>query len=142
MIGENMRIIGLDIGTVRIGVAQSDPLEIIASSTEVITRQSPQKDAKRISELVDSLDAKKIVVGLPLQMNGQEGKSVEMVKNFVEVLKQYVDVPIVFQDERLSTVSAEKLLIESDMRRDKRKKVVDKIAATIILQNHLDKLKK
>lgn len=80
MIGENMRIIGLDIGTVRIGVAQSDPLEIIASSTEVITRQSPQKDAKRISELVDSLDAKKIVVGLPLQMNGQEGKSVEMVK--------------------------------------------------------------
>lgn len=142
MIGENMRIIGLDIGTVRIGVAQSDPLEIIASSTEVITRQSPQKDAKRISELVDSLDAKKIVVGLPLQMNGQEGKSVEMVKNFVEVLKQYVDVPIVFQDERLSTVSAEKLLIESDMRRGKRKKVVDKIAATIILQNHLDKLKK
>lgn len=137
-----MRIIGLDVGTVRIGVAQSDPMEIIATSTEVITRTTPQRDAASVAELVKKLDAKKIVVGLPLQMNGQEGQSVKMVKDFVAVLEPMVSVPIEYQDERLSTVSAQRMLIEADMRREKRKGVVDKVAATIILQNHLDKIKR
>jgi len=138
-----MRIIGLDVGTVRIGVAQSDIMQILASATEVIVRKNPQQDAARVAEICKNLNAEKIVVGLPLQMNGQQGMSVEMVKSFVSVLEPLVpNIPIIFQDERLSTVSAQRMLIEADMRRDKRKNVVDKIAATIILQNYLDKQKR
>ena len=138
-----MRILGLDVGTVRIGVAQSDPMQILASSTEVIVRKNPTADAERVAYLAKTLQANKIVVGLPLQMNGEEGQSVQMVKNFVEVLRPMVDgIEIAFQDERLSTVSAQRMLIEADMRREKRKGVVDKVAATIILQNYLDKQKR
>ena len=138
-----MRILGLDVGTVRIGVAQSDPMKILASSTEVIVRKTPKADAERVAYLVKTLQAEKIVVGLPLQMNGEEGQSVKMVKDFVEVLRPMVEgTEIVFQDERLSTVSAQRMLIEADMRREKRKGVVDKVAATIILQNYLDKQKR
>ena len=138
-----MRVIGLDIGTVRIGVAQSDIMQIIASSTEVIVRKSPQQDAARVAQICKNLGAEKLVVGLPLQMNGEAGMSVEMVKNFVAVLEPLIpNIPIIYQDERLSTVSAQRMLIESDMRREKRKGVVDKVAATIILQNYLDKQKR
>ena len=138
-----MRILGLDVGTVRIGVAQSDIMQILATSTEVINRTTPQKDAERVAELCKKLGVEKIVVGLPLQMNGQEGLSVGMVKSFVEVLQPLVpNIPIIYQDERLSTVSAQRMLIEADVRRDKRKGVVDKVAATIILQNYLDKQKR
>ena len=138
-----MRIIGLDVGTVRIGVAQSDIMQILASSTEVIVRTTPEKDAARVAQLCKSLNAEKVVVGLPLQMNGEEGLSVGMVKSFVAVLEPLIpDIPIEYQDERLSTVSAQRMLIEADMRRDKRKGVVDKVAATIILQNYLDKRRK
>ena len=139
-----MRILGLDVGTVRIGVAQSDPMEILASATEVIKRTTPERDAARVVELVKNLGAKRIVVGMPLQMNGEEGLSAKMVRDFVAVLQPKLpdDVEIVYQDERLSTVSAQRMLIEADMRREKRKNVVDKIAATIILQNHLDKPKR
>lgn len=138
-----MRVLALDVGTVRIGVAQSDPMQILASSTEVIVRKSPTADAQRVAYLAKTLQAGKIVVGLPLKMNGEEGQSVQMVRDFVEVLRPLVpDVEIVFQDERLSTVSAQRMLIEADMRREKRKGVVDKVAATIILQNYLDKQKR
>lgn len=138
-----MRIIGLDVGTVRIGVAQSDPLGILASATEVITRKNPAADAARVAEIAKSLNAQQIVVGLPLKLNGEEGQSVQMVRDFVAVLQPLVPtIPIVYQDERLSTVSAQRVLLQADMRRNKRKQVVDKIAATIILQNHLDKQKR
>ena len=138
-----MRIIGLDVGTVRIGVAQSDIMQILATSTEVINRTTPQKDAERVAQLCKTLGAEKVVVGLPLQMNGQEGMSVQMVKDFVAVLEPLIpNVSIIYQDERLSTVSAQRMLIEADVRRDKRKGVVDKVAATIILQNYLDKQKR
>ena len=137
-----MRIIAIDVGTVRIGVAQSDPLGIIASATDVIKRTTPDNDAEKIVSIAKQLRAEKIVVGLPLQLNGQEGKSVKMVKDFVMVLSNKTNLPIEYQDERLSTVSAERVLIQSDMRRNKRKDIIDKIAATIILQNHLDKQKK
>jgi len=138
-----MRIIGLDVGTVRIGVAQSDIMKILATSTEVIVRKNPQQDAARVAELCKNLNAEKVVVGLPLQMNGEQGMSVEMVKSFVAVLEPLIpNIPIIYQDERLSTVSAQRMLIEADVRRDKRKEVVDKVAATIILQNYLDKQKR
>ena len=134
-----MKIIALDIGTVRIGIATSDIMEIIASAYEVYRRKNLDIDVKYIAELVSKLDAGEIVIGLPLKLDGTEGQSVEMAKLFGEKLSELVKVPIVYQDERLSTVSAQKILIESGMRREKRKDKVDSIAATIILQTYLDK---
>ena len=134
-----MKIIALDIGTVRIGIATSDIMEIIASAYEVYRRKNLDFDVRYIAELVSKLDAGEIVIGLPLKLDGTEGQSVEMAKTFGEKLSELVDVPIVYQDERLSTVSAERILIESGVRREKRKDKIDSIAATIILQTYLDK---
>ena len=134
-----MKIIALDIGTVRIGIATSDIMEIIASAYEVYRRKTLDIDVKYIAELVSKLDAGEIVIGLPLKLDGTEGQSVEMAKNFGEKLSDLVSVPIVYQDERLSTVSAERILIESGVRREKRKDKIDSVAATIILQTYLDK---
>lgn len=138
-----MQILCLDIGMVRIGIAKSDELEIIASPLEVYKRtNSINNDAKYIAKLVAEKNIGKIVVGLPLKMDGSEGASVEMVNEFIEKLKKFTEVPIVLQDERFSTVSATNILLEGNVRRDKRKGVVDKIAATIILQSFLDKKSK
>lgn len=134
-----MKIIALDIGTVRIGVATSDIMEIIASAYEVYRRKSLDVDVKHIAELVSNLNAGLVVIGLPLKMDGSEGQSVQMAKSFGEELSKLVSVPICYQDERLSTVSAERILIESGMRREKRKDKIDSLAATIILQTFLDK---
>lgn len=136
------KIIGLDVGTVRIGIATSDPLGIIASSYEVYRRRNLYLDAKYLSMLAEKLDSDIFVIGLPLKMDGSEGESARMVKELASALEKETKSKIVFQDERLSTVSAEKILIESNMRREKRKNVVDQVAATIILQNYLDKIKK
>ena len=136
------KIIGLDVGTVRIGIATSDPLGIIASSYEVYKRRNLYLDAKYLSMLAEKLDSDTFVIGLPLKMDGSEGESARMVKELASALEKETKSKIVFQDERLSTVSAEKILIESNMRREKRKIVVDQVAATIILQNYLDKIKK
>ena len=134
-----MKIIALDIGTVRIGVATSDIMEIIASAYEVYRRKNLNADVSHIAELVKSLGAGEVVIGLPLKMDGSEGQSVEMAKQFGAELEKQISVPIVYQDERLSTVSAERILIESGVRREKRKDKIDSIAATIILQTYLDK---
>ncbi len=135
-----MRILGLDIGSVRIGIAQSDELEIIASPLEVYKRtNSINNDAKYISSIVSKNNIGKIVVGLPLKLDGSASTSVDMVNEFIEKLKKFTDTEIIMQDERLSTVTASKILIEGNVRRENRKGVVDKIAATIILQNYLDK---
>ena len=134
-----MKIIALDIGTVRIGVATSDIMEIIASAYESYRRKNTEEDVKYIAQLVNNLNAGLVVIGLPLKMDGTEGQSVEMAKNFGEELAKVVSVPICYQDERLSTVTAQKILIESGMRREKRKDKVDSLAATIILQTYLDK---
>ena len=134
-----MKIIALDIGTVRIGIATSDIMEIIASAYEVYIRKNLDIDVKYIAELVSKLEAGEVVIGLPLKLDVSDGQSVEMAKNFGEKLSELVSVPIVYQDERLSTVSAERILIESGVRREKRKDKIDSIAATIILQTYLDK---
>ena len=136
------KIIGLDIGTVRIGIATSDILGILASPYEVYKRRNMYLDVRYMKTIQDKLDADTFVIGLPLKLSGEEGESVQMVKDFAEELSKITDAKIVFQDERLSTVSAERILIESNMRREKRKNVVDQVAATIILQNYLDKIKK
>ena len=135
-----MQILCLDIGMVRIGIAKSDELEIIASPLEVYKRtNSINNDAKYIASLVKTKDIGLVVVGLPLKMDGSCGSSVDMVNEFVEKLKKFTDVPIVMQDERFSTVSATNILLEGNVSRQKRKGVVDKLAATIILQSFLDK---
>ena len=136
------KIIGLDIGKVRIGIATSDILGIIASSYEVYNRRNMYLDVRYMKTLQDKLEADTFVIGLPLKLDGSEGDSVQMVKDFAEELSKITDANIIFQDERLSTVSAERILIESNMRREKRKNVIDQVAATIILQNYLDKIKK
>lgn len=138
-----MRIMCLDIGKVRIGIAQSDIMQIIASPLEVYKRtNSINKDAQYIANLAHANEVERLVVGLPLKLDGSHGDSVQMVNEFVDKLKKFTSLDVVFQDERLSTVSAERILLEGDVRRDKRKGVVDKIAATIILQNYLDRKQK
>ena len=135
-----MRVLGLDIGLVRIGIAQSDEMEIIASPLEVYKRtNSINNDAKYISSIISKNNIGKVVVGLPLKMDGSASTSVDMVNEFIEKMKKFTDVEFILQDERFSTVSASNMLIEGNVRREKRKDVVDKVAASIILQNYLDK---
>lgn len=142
-----MRKLGLDIGTVRIGIAQSDMLGMLASNLETYTRKYIKVDVAHIIQIIQQNNIDTVVVGLPLKMNGEEGQSVQMVKDFVQELQtqlqeKNMQIPIVYQDERLTTVSAERVLLSANVRREKRKQVVDKIAAQIILQAYLDKPQK
>lgn len=138
-----MRKMALDIGTVRIGIATSDPMGIIAGGYETYTRTKDEsKDLAYLADLSKNKGCDALVLGLPLNMDGTEGEKVAEIRDFAEKLSQYTDIKIVFQDERLSTVSAQKMLIESGVRREKRKNVVDKVAATIILQSYLDRINK
>lgn len=136
-----MRIMCLDVGSVRVGIAMSDPMQIIASPLEVLKRtNSINNDAKYVANLIKTYEVGLVVVGLPLKLDGTESASTLMAREFAEKLSKFTTVPIEFQDERLSTVSAQRILLEGNVRRDKRKGVVDKLAANIILQNYLDKL--
>lgn len=136
-----MRIMCLDVGSVRVGIAMSDPMQIIASPLEVLKRtNSINNDAKYVANLIKTHEVGLVVVGLPLKLDGTESASTLMAREFAEKLSKVTTVPIEFQDERLSTVSAQRILLEGNVRRDKRKGVVDKLAANIILQNYLDKL--
>ena len=134
-----MKYLALDVGDVRIGIAMSDMLGIIATGYETYTRKKNESDFDYLSDLIKSNNVGTVVVGLPINMSGDEGNRAEIVRNFANELQNHIDVPIVFQDERLSTVSAERILLEADVSRIKRKTVIDKIAATIILQSYLDK---
>jgi putative Holliday junction resolvase len=135
-----LRKIALDIGDVRIGIATSDPMGIIASGFQTYTRtKDNEKDLQYFAKLASDNSCDTFVLGLPINMDGTEGERVKLVREFGENLKNYTDVKIVYQDERWSTVSAEKMLIETGVRREKRKTVVDKVAATIILQSYLNR---
>ena len=134
------RVLGLDIGDVRTGVAVSDPLQIIASPREVVPSASPDILLARVQELVRETEARTVVVGVPLDQHGNRGPQAEKVISFVERLRAVVDIPVVTQDERFSTAEAQRMLIAADVRRAKRKKVVDKVAAAHILQTYLDRL--
>lgn len=136
-----MRILGLDLGEKRIGVAVSDPLGITAQGVTVIGRKTLEDDLKRIKEIVDEYRADSIVVGMPINMDGTKGKSAEKVSEFAETLRAAIGVPVNTYDERLSTKESEKFLISSDVSRKKRKSVIDKIAAQIILESYLERIK-
>lgn len=133
------RILGLDVGDKTIGVAVSDLLQYTAQGLMTIQRESKVKDLKAIEDLLIEYDAKKVVVGLPKNMNGSIGPQCEKVIKFAEKIKNKFKIEIIYIDERLTTVSAERILIESDVRRENRKKVIDKIAASYILQSYLDR---
>jgi putative Holliday junction resolvase len=132
------RILGLDVGTKRIGVALSDPLGITAQPLMTIERESRKKDLEAIEALLTQYDIKKVVVGMPLNMNGTMGPSGEMAKMVGYKIKNKFKIELIYVDERLSTVSAERVLIEGDIRREERKNIIDKVAASYILQTYLD----
>lgn len=133
-----MRIMGLDVGDRTIGVAVSDAMGWTAQGVEVIRRTSPAKDLLRLQELTALYEVTSFVVGLPKNMNGTVGPQGEKVREFAEVLKQTFGLPVVLWDERLTTAAAQKTLIAADVSRAKRKQVVDKMAAALILQGYLD----
>ena len=132
------RVMALDSGDVRIGIALSDVTRFLASGYENYTRKTLEEDCKHIADIVDSNNVKVIVLGLPLNMDGTEGVRVEKTKEFAQELMKYTSCKIEYLDERLTSVSAEKILISADVSRKKRKAVLDKLSATIILQDYLD----
>lgn len=137
------RLLGLDLGTKTIGVAISDAMRYSATPLETIARQKFTTDASRIVELIAANDAKGIVLGLPLNMDGSEGPRAQSTRAFARNLGQKVEIPIVFWDERLSTSAVERMMIdEANLRRDRRAEIVDKLAASYILQGALDRLRR
>lgn len=133
------RVMALDFGDARIGIAMSDIMKMIANGYETYKRVSEEKDLQYIASLIKPNMVDEIVFGLPINMDGTEGERVEKTKDFASKLQELLpNVKIAFQDERLTTVTGERMLIEAGVRREKRKGVIDKIAATIILQQYLD----
>ena len=139
-----MRILGLDFGSRTVGVAVSDGLLLTAQGVETIERKDENKlrqTAARIEALVKEYEVTTIVMGLPKNMNNTEGERVEKTKAFGEMLERRTGLPVVYWDERLTTIAAEQVLMESGVRRENRKAVIDKIAACFILQGYLDHIR-
>jgi putative Holliday junction resolvase len=134
-----MRIMGLDIGTRTIGIAISDEMGITAQGLKTLRRKSMEEDFKEIGAIIREFEIEKIVVGLPKNMDGTSGRQAEKVLEWMEALKERIEIPVATWDERLSTVGASKVLLEADLSRKKRKKVIDKVAAVLILQGYLDR---
>jgi putative Holliday junction resolvase len=135
-----MRILGLDIGDRTIGIAVSDPLGFTAQGITTIRRKNITIDMDELLKICKEYSVETIVAGLPKNMNGTVGPQSEKVLAFCEILKEKIDIPIKMWDERLTTVAANKAMLEADLSRAKRKKLVDKVAATYILQGYLDSL--
>lgn len=135
-----MRILALDHGTVRVGVAVSDELKMIATPLEYIPAEPFAAFMERLKVLLQEKEVELILVGMPRNMDGSYGPAAAKVREFVETLKQAVAVPIKTWDERLTSAQANRLLIQADVRRDKRKEKVDKMAAAILLQSYLDSI--
>ena len=136
------RYLSLDVGDATIGIAVSDPLGITAQGVETIRRKDLSVDLARLVELMELYETRSLVIGLPRHMNGDQGERCEVVRGFAEeITKAVPDVEIEFWDERLSTVAASRTLLEADLSRRKRRKVIDKMAAVFILQGYLDRQK-
>jgi putative Holliday junction resolvase len=133
-------IAGLDLGTVTIGVAVSDLRRRVATPLETIKRKKFTLDAQRLLEIAKGRDLKGLVLGLPINMDGSEGPRAQSTRAFARNLSQLTDLPIAFWDERLSTVAAERALLEADMSRKRRAEMIDHVAAGYILQGMLDRL--
>jgi len=135
-----MRILALDHGTKRIGVAVSDEMKIIASPLEYIPAEPFAGFLARLKEIIREKEVELIIIGMPRNMDGSYGPAALKVQEFVAVLKDSIAIPIKTLDERLTTVQAQKFLIQGKVRREKRKEKVDKTAAAILLQSYLDSL--
>ena len=136
-----MRVMGLDFGSKTVGVAVSDPLRLTAQSLEIIRRSSPSKLRRtlaRIEELAAEYEVETIVLGYPKNMNNTQGERCEKTQEFARQLEKRTQLPVILWDERLTTVAADKIMMESGVRRENRKEYVDKIAAGLILQGYLD----
>ena len=137
-----MRVMGLDFGSKTVGVAVSDSLLLTAQGVEIIRRKDENKlrqTLARIEELIVEYEVGEIVLGLPKNMNATEGERVELTNEFKEKLERRTGLPVTMWDERLTTVAADKIMMEAGVRRENRKDYVDKIAATLILQGYLDR---
>ena len=135
-----MRILALDHGTKRIGVAVSDEMQMIATPLEYIPAEPFADFLARLKEIIREKEVELIIIGMPRNMDGSYGPAALKVQAFVAVLKDAITIPIKPLDERLTTVQAQRYLIQGNVRRDKRKEKVDKTAAAILLQSHLDGL--
>lgn len=133
-----MRILGLDYGSKRIGVAVSDELEITAQGLTTITRKNQKNDLDEITKVVRTYSVEKIVIGYPIKLDGSEGIQCEKISRFTKLLEAKLHLPVIKWDETLTTKEAEEILIQAHVRKEKRKHVVDKLAATLILQGYLD----
>ncbi|MEW6621712.1 MAG: Holliday junction resolvase RuvX [Bacillota bacterium] len=135
------RIMGLDVGEKYIGIAISDPLRITAQGLQTLIRENIESDCEKIASLSREYQVELLVIGLPRNINGSLGPAAQKVQEFGLYLQQKVELSVKYWDERFSTLSVHKMLITGDVSRKKRKKVVDKLAAVIILQNYLDSIK-
>lgn len=129
---------GLDIGTRTIGIAISDELGMTAQGLKTLRRKTIKEDFKEIAAIIRQFEIERIIVGLPQNMDGTLGSQAEKVLGWIDDLKDRIDIPVATWDERLSTVGASRVLLEADLSRQKRKKVIDKLAAVFILQGYLD----
>lgn len=136
-----MRILGMDIGEKRIGLAVSDELGITAQGLQTLLRTELKDDLRQLFDIIKEKDVSKLVVGLPKNMNGTLGPQAEKVMKFVELLIKICPREVVYWDERLTTVAAQRILLEADISRKKRKESVDRLAAVMILQGYLDSIK-
>jgi putative Holliday junction resolvase len=131
------RLLGLDVGSVRVGVALSCPLGMFASPVEVIDRRQTSPFV-RLVELIAEHGVRSLVVGRPTRLNGERGPAVIAIEAFVQELQQHTAVPVIWWDERLSTAQAQRTLIAHNVRRNKRRETIDKVAAALILQSYMD----
>lgn len=133
-----MKVLGLDIGEKRIGVAVSDALGWTAQGVTVLNRRGGCQDLEELRSLIESMEVTRVVVGLPRNMDGSLGPSAQRIQLFATELEERLSVPVTLWDERWTTAEATRLLIDADVSRRKRRKVVDKLAAVLILQSYLD----
>jgi putative holliday junction resolvase len=133
------RIMALDVGEKRVGVAVSDPLGITAQPVSVLKRENFEKLMQILRELIDEFGVGRLVVGVPYNMRGEEGISAGKIMEFIELMKKNIDIEVDLMDERFSTAFSERAMLEADATRKKRRENIDKVAAAVILQGYLDK---
>lgn len=135
------RLVALDVGDATIGVASSDEMNITANPIVTIRRSNSIKsDLREVVALLNELQAEKVIVGIPLNQNGEEGPQAAKVRDFYDRLARRIEIPVELWDERFSTCEAQQMLIECDISREKRRKVIDKMAAAVILQSYMDNM--
>ncbi|WKY47242.1 Holliday junction resolvase RuvX [Eubacteriaceae bacterium ES3] len=135
------RVLGIDVGDKRIGIAVTDPLWFTAQGVMTLKRKTRDDDLLAFKELIDRYDIKTIVAGLPVSMDGSESAQTRKTMNFCQFIKKRLGVEIIYEDERLTSISSEEVLIEGNVSRKDRKKYVDTLAAQLILQSYMERVK-